>query len=234
MRRGQQRGQAGFQVPAMGKLMLSVIVFGHAEWPKKSVLTKPRKSVIRTSDVLKTIRPVKKQWIRLIMLLVAVLARRERTAMPSVYRLCATEHCRILQVELHLQIPTEVLLKMRSKTALPVVVVLITVGFSLACCKPFGAGVTVAVINASGGEIKNLQIKFTGGSRSSPGLKPAESLKIKINPNGESRLVVEFNDSSGKPNSVNVDVYFERNYRGYIYVRIEPGGKATWKDEIKF
>lgn len=106
-------------------------------------------------------------------------------------------------------------------------------GTALVSCKPSGAGVTVTVKNASGGEITNLQIKFTGGSKSSPKLKPAESFETKVNPNGSSHLVVEFADSSGKQHSAKLDVYFERNYSGTIQVTLEPDGKVTWKDDTK-
>ncbi len=110
-------------------------------------------------------------------------------------------------------------------------VALLAVG--LVACKAGSRGVTVMVNNASGGEITNLQVKFTGGSKSSPKLKPAESFETKVNPSGESHLVVEFVDSSGKQHSVNVDVYFEHNYSGTIHVTIEPDGNVTWKDETK-
>jgi hypothetical protein len=103
----------------------------------------------------------------------------------------------------------------------------------LVSCEPAGAGVTVIVNNASDGEITNLQVKFTGGSKSSPALKSAESFQTKVNPSGSSDLVVEFTDSTGKQHSGKVDVYFERNYSGSIQVTIEPGGKLTWKDETK-
>jgi hypothetical protein len=113
------------------------------------------------------------------------------------------------------------------------VALLAVVGIGLVSCKPSGAGVTVIVNNATGGDITNLQIKFLGGSKSSPKLKSAESFETKVNPNGESHLDVEFADSSGKRHSAKVDVYLERNYSGTIRVTLEPDGKVTWKDETK-
>ena len=110
-------------------------------------------------------------------------------------------------------------------------VVLLTIG--LVACKASGRGVTVTVNNASGGEIANLQVKFTGGSKTLPKLKSAESFVTQVNPIGESHLVVEFVDSSGKQHSVKVDVYFEHNYSGTIHVTIGRDGKVTWKDETK-
>lgn len=113
------------------------------------------------------------------------------------------------------------------------VALLAIVGIGLVSCKRSGAGVTVIVNNATGGDITNLQIKFTGGSKSSPGLKIAESFETKVNPNGESHLDVEFADSSGKRRSAKVDVYMERNYSGTIRVTLEPNGKVTWKEDTK-
>ncbi len=124
-------------------------------------------------------------------------------------------------------------MRTRFEIALLLVALLAVVGMVLVSCKPSGAGVTVLVNNASGGEITNLQIKFTGGSKSSPKLKPAESFETKVNPSGSSHLVVDFADSSGKQHSAKADVYFERNYSGTIHVTIEPDGKVTWKDETK-
>lgn len=117
-------------------------------------------------------------------------------------------------------------------TLLTVALLAIT-GIGLVSCKRSGTGVTVIVNNATGGDITNLQIRFTGGSKSSPRLKSAESFEAKVNPNGESHLNVQFADSSGKLHSAEVDVYLERNYSGTIRVTLEPDGKVTWKGETK-
>jgi hypothetical protein len=114
-----------------------------------------------------------------------------------------------------------------------IVALLAVVGIWLISSKLLGSGVTVTVKNATGGEITNLQIKFTGGGKYSPNLKPNESFETKVNPNGESHLVVEFSDSLGKHHSANVDVYFERNSGGTIHITLEPNSKVTWKDETK-
>ncbi len=95
------------------------------------------------------------------------------------------------------------------------------------------AGVAVTVTNATGGEITGLEVRFTGGSKSRPMLRASESFEAKINPRGESHLVIVFTDSSGKQHSAEVDVYFERGYRGTIRVTIRPDGTVSWKDEIK-
>ena len=98
-------------------------------------------------------------------------------------------------------------------------------------CKP--AGVAVTVTNATGGEITGLEVRFKGGSKSAQKLKAAESFEATINPHGESHLVIAFVDSSGKRHSAEVDVYFERGYKGGIHVTIRPDGTVTWKEDIK-
>lgn len=98
-------------------------------------------------------------------------------------------------------------------------------------CSPFGVVVTIA--NNTGGEITRLEVRFTGGSKSVPKLRAGESFKTRINPDGESSLVILFNDASGKKHSAEADVYFGHGYRGRIDVKIRPDGTLSWKDDIK-
>src|SRR5882762_1889348 len=94
-------------------------------------------------------------------------------------------------------------------------------------------GVAVTVSNSTGDEITDLRIKFSGGIKSAPKLKSAESYTCKVNPKSESHLVVEFVDASGRQHSHEIDVYFERNYRGSVDITIRPSGKVEWKDRIE-
>jgi hypothetical protein len=96
-----------------------------------------------------------------------------------------------------------------------------------------GRGVAVIVKNDSGSEMTNLQIKYTDGRKSCPQLPPAKSFKTKVNPDGETSLVVEFVDASGKHHSAEIDVYIEHNYGGSVTITIQPDGKATWINRIK-
>ena len=153
--------------------------------------------------------------------------------MPLAFRLHATERSRLSERNSTGQSLLRFNMRTRFGITLLVAALLAVVGTGLVSYKLLDAGVTVTVKNASGGEITNLQIKFTGGSKSSPKLKPAEFFETKVNPNGESHLVVEFADSSGKQHSAKVDVYFEHNYSGTIHVTLEPDGKVTWKDGTK-
>jgi hypothetical protein len=122
---------------------------------------------------------------------------------------------------------------MRTPVAITFAVIVVLLGLFAVSCRPSSAGIAVTVNNGSGGEITNLQITFTGGTRSSAILKPSELFQTRVNPSGSSHLSVEFIDSNGKQHSNNVDVYFERNYSGSVHITIQPGGKVTWKDEIK-
>ena len=121
-------------------------------------------------------------------------------------------------------------MRTRLRIVVLIAALLMVSGTGLACWRLLTSGVTVSVINATGGEVTNVQIEFTGGSKSFPKLKFGESLEIRVNPDGESDLVVRFADSSGKQFSANDIVYFEHNYRGTIHITIGPDGKVTSKD----
>ena len=94
------------------------------------------------------------------------------------------------------------------------------------------AGVTVKVTNATGTDISDLRIKFTGGLLTVSKLKHGESYSKRVNPNGESDLAVEFLDASGERRSSEIDVYFEGNFSGSVDITIGPKGKVEWKDTI--
>ncbi len=95
------------------------------------------------------------------------------------------------------------------------------------------AGVEILLINDGNTSIKDISIKFTGGTKHVSEL-PAEAVyKVKINPEGESHLKIEFIDAGGKRHQEIIDIYFERNYRGRITIRVSSPGKVTWKNEIK-
>lgn len=117
---------------------------------------------------------------------------------------------------------------------LRVIAVLAIFGIGVVSYQFLERGVTVVVNNATGDEITDLQIMFRGGRKSSPKLKPDEYFKTKVQSEGESDLDVEYVDSSGKRHSAKIDVYLETNYRGAIYITLEPNGKATWKDNARY
>jgi hypothetical protein len=100
-------------------------------------------------------------------------------------------------------------------------------------CSTASCGLTVTVNNASGDEVTDVRLKFSGGSKTASKLMSAASFATKVNPDGSSHLVVEFADASGKQHSANLDVYFERQYKGTIQVTIQPDCRVTWNGETE-
>lgn len=94
-------------------------------------------------------------------------------------------------------------------------------------------GVDVTLTNVTGGEISGLRITFTGGTTSAATVEAAGVFTTRVNPSGESHLIIEHVDSSGKQHTNVVDVYLEHNYRGKVHISIHTNGSLTWKDETK-
>ncbi len=100
-------------------------------------------------------------------------------------------------------------------------------------CSTANCGITVTVNNESGDDVTDLRLKFTGGSKTAAKLTSADSFATRVNPGGSSHLAIEFADSSGNQHSANLDVYFERRYRGTIRVTIWPDGRVSWNGETQ-
>lgn len=99
-------------------------------------------------------------------------------------------------------------------------------------CGIVAKGVSVTVANNSGGDLTDVLVKFTGGTNSVKKLDSGNSYTSKVKPSSSSHLDIEFIDSSGGMHSEKIDVYFEPNYRGAIYVTVHPKGKVTFTNEI--
>ena len=92
-----------------------------------------------------------------------------------------------------------------------------------------GVGVNVIVANKTQAEIKNLEIRFTGGIATIPEIKAGKTYKTSVNPTGESRLELRFADASGKDRAEAIGVYMEEGYRGEIFIEISPDGTVKSK-----
>jgi hypothetical protein len=95
------------------------------------------------------------------------------------------------------------------------------------------AGVYVEITNNTDSPLTQIDISYTGGVVRIPELKSKTSFGRRINPDGDSHLVVEWIDSSGQKHSSPVDVYFEHNYRGRIDISVEPDNTILSNDTIK-
>ena len=88
------------------------------------------------------------------------------------------------------------------------------------------------ITNVSGENLSSLKLKFRGGTSLIATLKSNETARVRINPSGESGVGIEFLDSSGLLRTNYIDVYMEQNYRGTLYLTVNPGGKVTHKNNI--
>lgn len=95
------------------------------------------------------------------------------------------------------------------------------------------AGVYVEITNNTDSPLTQIAITYTGGVVRIAELKPKTSSGRRVNPRGESHLVVEWVDSLGHRHSQRVDVYFETNYRGRIDITVEPDNTIVWTDVIR-
>jgi len=89
----------------------------------------------------------------------------------------------------------------------------------LAACAQY---VTVTVTNATQQPVRDVQVRYTGGSIDIPDLPPNATRTVRIRPSGESSLTVRYVDAIGTERSKDGDVYLERDYSGTIAIEIRP------------
>lgn len=79
-------------------------------------------------------------------------------------------------------------------------------------------------------EISEIKVEYTGGSFAVPSLAPNKTKAQLINPDGESTLILKFKDPfTNQTTSQDLDLYFERNYRGKIEITFDSNGKVNWR-----
>ena len=93
-------------------------------------------------------------------------------------------------------------------------------------------GVNVIITNKMPNEIKNVEIKFTGGTITVQTIKPGIEYQTSVQPTGESHLELRYTDASGKDHDEIIGVYFEQGYKGEILIDITPDGTAHFQDKI--
>jgi hypothetical protein len=112
-------------------------------------------------------------------------------------------------------------MRFQVRITLVVIVALLLAGLLMAGVMALrNAGVEIVLINGGNTSIKDISIKFTGVMRHILELPAKTVYIVKINPEGESNLKIEFIDAEGKRHREIIDVYFERNYREKITIRV--------------
>ena len=93
-------------------------------------------------------------------------------------------------------------------------------------------GVAVEVLNRSGSEIRDLSLEYTGGRKVTGLLLPQQSTRQRVNPTGESALIVGFS-IDGKDYRQELDVYIEEDYGGHLVIVISEDGKTDFESHIR-
>ena len=92
-------------------------------------------------------------------------------------------------------------------------------------------GVSVVVQNKGLETISNVKVHVTGNSYLIGSLAPGQAQRIRVTPNGESHVEIEFVDTSHNQHRVVAECYFEkRHYKGTITVDIA-GNKVSRVDD---
>jgi len=99
----------------------------------------------------------------------------------------------------------------------------------ISCLK---SGVSVHIQNSTRSEIKEVILEFTGGKEIISKLPSGVEVSKIVNPTGESSLTVSYSigDNSYQKN---IDVYFEPNYKGDLFLKIKDQGKITWNSQVR-
>lgn len=102
----------------------------------------------------------------------------------------------------------------------------------LVACGLGKSEIEVAVRNSGTTAITNIELRFTGGTVSTPIVSAGEHKSLRFNPKAESHLIVRFSDASGQTHETAVNVYFESGSKGTIELTIDQEGKVDWKANI--
>lgn len=84
-------------------------------------------------------------------------------------------------------------------------------------------GVEVIVTNVGTSVMRDLRVVVTGKTYELGELQPNARHRLRVNPTGESHIVLEYTDPSAAPRAVTVDCYFEPNDYGSIAVDVAEG-----------
>jgi len=94
--------------------------------------------------------------------------------------------------------------------------------------------VQIIVSNASGAELKDVQIQLSGVTSSVEQLRPWAVFAARVCPTTESHVVIAFTDSAMERHQTNLDVYLEpRFYHGTISAAIKSNNVIRWTNSIR-
>ena len=94
-------------------------------------------------------------------------------------------------------------------------------------------GVEATVRNNGTTAMRDVRVTVTGRSYSLGDVPPRESRSVRVNPTGESRIVLAYADANGTSQSLNVNCYFESGYAGHIKIDVVDGVVTNVDDQIR-
>ena len=92
--------------------------------------------------------------------------------------------------------------------------------------------IEVDVENLDLTEKLDITISYSGGEEKISKLNTGETYTFNIHPKHESSIVVQFYNNEGKKIEKDIDVYFEKSYRGEVIIRIESDDKIDVSSNI--
>lgn len=94
-------------------------------------------------------------------------------------------------------------------------------------------GIDVGIANDGDVPIRNVNLRFRGGVKRVPLILPGHSASVNIQPQGKSRLQLEFTRGTDDHRQGAVNVYMERDYSGTVLLRVGRDGAVTYWERIK-
>ena len=110
---------------------------------------------------------------------------------------------------------------------------IVIAGIVVAAVALFPGGVEAVIRNTGRARMRDIRVIVTGHSYAIGDLAPGQSRSVRVNPDGESHIVLTYTDASGVGQRLTVDCYFESGYSGSITVEVAEGTIAKVDDRIE-
>jgi len=94
-------------------------------------------------------------------------------------------------------------------------------------------GMKVSITNNTASPITDLHLYYTDGVKEARAVASHSVQRFTVKPSGESALLVDYSDSTGKRHKHSVDVYIEPSYSGRVDIIIENDYRIKWTMESK-
>lgn len=94
-------------------------------------------------------------------------------------------------------------------------------------------GIKVNIKNVGSEQINGIELSYTGGVKNIEFLDPDNKISFFIKPRSDSHLEIIFTDLDGIIHFKIIDVYFKRNYNGYVNINIDESNNVIWEDHIE-